>query len=845
MKKALSFILAILMLICAIPNLGIGVVAAEENTLSTSTGGKFTDLNSAINGTPDGGTITVIGTYTMPSGFSWTAHGKTVTITGGTFDTSAVSTLHIKDGVTFTNTNLKWTGTVYANGNPLTVDSSVTVTGTLTALYGGGNGSTVTGTSLTVLAGNYKAIYGGGNGGKVNGDTYVYVGGSTNSECATNDSDHSQTHTVYGGGNKDTITGNTHTVFGENAKASYVFGGSKASGATIGGTAYLDVTGGYIFSVYGAGSGADCVKNTLTTITGGSFHQIFGGANGATVTGDVTLRVFGGTISRRIYGGCYNNYESFSWKSNYKVTGTIKLVMGSGATVSYSASDSDRCVYARTRHKDKIDGSAQIYYTDSSAKTEGHDPNDYTKKYGISLPTSSILGIDKADASYTLSHSASGNVITETGGPSTATATLKLRENAALNYTGAAIEPMFVEYSADWLGEPLSAVIYSDNVAPGQATSTASYTRKDLTVTANFNITIGEKEHLLAIADGTLSGPLTLSENISLPDCDAALLCKIADAVDSKKISFGDCKLTDLSVNIANGAELSAIREYAIGDFTLTGNIDLGGVTLTSPLFTLDSSTLSGNGYAIYNYSVTDCGLIDVAGDVSVSSIKLGAEASPVNTISSEAPAAPLVGELNVGCSLSVSDIVVYVNGSDAKGVGGIAGSSSGELTVTDAAYFDGNGKTLMVGADGTSVVSGTPIVCGIQTGQTETVTVDGKELEVFSIRFIASIKNTLDYKSLGISVSIDGGEAVNINTHYVYTSLLETSSGGEQRTVTATELGGTYVYAIIISGIPTDGISGDGAISFTATPYATDNGGNEYIGEAVAADYLNGEYVK
>lgn len=95
MKKALSFILAILILICAIPNLGIGVVAAEENTLSTSTGAKFTDLNSAINGTPDGGTITVIGTYTMPSGFSWTAHGKTVTITGGTFDTSAVSTLHI------------------------------------------------------------------------------------------------------------------------------------------------------------------------------------------------------------------------------------------------------------------------------------------------------------------------------------------------------------------------------------------------------------------------------------------------------------------------------------------------------------------------------------------------------------------------------------------------------------------------------------------------------------------------------------------------------------------------------------------------------------------------------
>ena len=844
MKKILSLTLAVIMTLCAFPALGIGVTATEGATLSTSDNAAYADLNAAIENTPDGGTITVNGTYKMPSGYSWTSHGKNVTITGGTFDTTNLSPLNIRDGVTFTNTNLKWSGTVYANGNPLKIDSNVTVTGTLTALYGGGNGSTVASTSLTVLAGNYADIYGGSKGGAINGDTYVYIGGNTNNECTNSDSNHTSTHVIFGGGNGDTIKGDTHITYGENAKASYVYGGSKSSGATIGGTAYLDVTGGYIYSVYGAGSGVDCVKNTRTTITGGSFHQIFGGANGANVTGNVTLRVLGGTISRRIYGGCYNNYGS-GWESDYGVKGTIKLILGSGANVTFSASDSDKAVYARSRQKSVVDTHAYLYYSDSSAKSkikEGRYSRDMVGKLTIG-------NMNAADKTHNyLTYSSNGDTITEScscGCGHSATATLKLREGTSLKYTGAAIEPIYVEYSDSWLGEYLSAVTYSNNVNPGTATATAVFNRESLTATTTFDITIGEKAHLMAIANGALSGPLTLSQDISLPECDGAMLLKIAEAVDNGTIALNGHKLTDLSVNISNAAQLSAVREYMQGNFTLTGNIDLEGTVLTAPLLTLNNSTLSGNGYTVYNYSVIDCGLAAICGNVSVSSVNLGYSDNPVSVTSNTVSAAALTANIPEGASLSVKDITVYVNGGGEKSFGAITGSLQGTLTAENVTFAGGGDKKYMLSEDGVSLVEGTPAVCGIQTGLTETVTVDGSDVEVFSVRFIASINDTLDYKRLGLSVRIGEDEAFNKSTSYVYTSLLETTAGGEQNKVTAAELGGAYVYAVIITGIPVGGIAEDGSVTFTVTPYATDNAGNEYLGGTITATYVNGVYTE
>ena len=69
MKKILSLTLAVVMVLGLIPLADVGAFATDTVTLSS--GG---DLNAAINNVEDGGTVTISGTYTLPSGFSWASH---------------------------------------------------------------------------------------------------------------------------------------------------------------------------------------------------------------------------------------------------------------------------------------------------------------------------------------------------------------------------------------------------------------------------------------------------------------------------------------------------------------------------------------------------------------------------------------------------------------------------------------------------------------------------------------------------------------------------------------------------------------------------------------------------
>ena len=688
MKKILSLVLAAVMVLCTAPIMSIGALAVDGITLSSTESADYSDLNEAINATPNGGTITVKGSYRMPSDFKWTDHGKSVTITGGIFNTTSVSTLQIRDSVTFKATELSWGGTVYANGNALRVESDVTVTGTLTGIYGGGNVGSVERTDLTLLSGNYENIYGGSNKGTVNRDTYVYVGGNANSDCDT--LNHSATHNIYGGGNGDTVKGNTHVIFGENAKVSYIFGGSTGSNARINGTAYLDITGGNIFSLYGAGNRVDCVSNTLTTITGGTFHQIFGGAQNAAVTGNVTLRIWGGTITRRIYGGCYNEYNS-GWKSSYGVSGTVKLVLGSGASVTYSASDSDKAVFTRSRQKNKVDGTAVLYYSDASASsTKNLKEGRYILDFGGSI---ALKGISPADKTHELSHKASGNVITETcscGCGHSATATLRLKDNASLSYTGAHITPAYVEYSDSWIGEPLGEVTYKNNVAPGTATATAVFPRKALTATLKFDVTITDIERMIAIAEGRLEGSYTLSENLSFANraMTEATLISTVNAVNSGRIIMKGFAFTDLSVAISSPTGLASITDYTRGSFTLTKDIDMGGISLSKPYLTLSDSNLSGNGHSIFNYSTAGCGLIAVSGTVDISSIRLGSSVNRIVSVSDSGFAAPLCVEVPRDAALTVKELKVFASSEGKAGAGGIVGRALGTVVLEGCALY-------------------------------------------------------------------------------------------------------------------------------------------------------------
>jgi len=84
----------------------------------------------------------------------------------------------------------------------------------------------------------------------------------------------------------------------------------------------------------------------------------------------------GGTVTRRIYGGCYNELASsglfsYSWSTDYHVTGNTTVFLSSSAEVNFDTSYSDRGIFAGTRYKSAFDDeNAVLIYEDAAAQTE-------------------------------------------------------------------------------------------------------------------------------------------------------------------------------------------------------------------------------------------------------------------------------------------------------------------------------------------------------------------------------------------------------------------------------------------------------------------------------------------
>ena len=506
-NRTKAFLLALLILVTSTGLCHPILALEQDNVVTVDASTAFAD---ALNEVPDGGTIVISGTCTLPNTFSWKKHNKTITITGATpeskLDASAVSSLILRDSVTFENMTLvfKSEGSVYANGNKLVIKENVTVQNEA-YLYGGGNSaSNLSKTDITILSGTYKMIYGGSNGGTVSGDVHAYIGGNVNASTnhTYHDANDGPIYKVFGGSNGGTITGSTYLTFADNAKANYLYGGSSDSGA-IKGSIHLNVTGGKMMSIYGGGSNSNAGLNTdngcdiFATITNCDYvEQIFGGSENANHKGNVTLRVLGGTITRRIYGGCYNGVgrDGFSmvWYSERCVDGDITLVIGSGANITFSSSEDDRSIYATSRHQKDIDkGTCKLVFADSSAYTTYKNKTgarDWTMQY--------IMGSKAvADSTHTLKHEkTSDTTITESCTSCTttcdlsATATLELDSTRSLEYTGSEITPATLTYTGTWLGDD-PQFTYENNVNIGTATVTASYARYSIDLTTNFTIT--------------------------------------------------------------------------------------------------------------------------------------------------------------------------------------------------------------------------------------------------------------------------------------------------------------------------------------------------------------------
>ena len=170
--------------------------------------------------------------------------------------------------------------------------------------------------------------------------------------------------------------------------------------------------------------------------------------------------------------------------------------------------------------------------------------------------------------------------------------------------------------------------------------------------------------------------------------------------------------------------------------------------------------------------------------------------------------------------------------------------SNENTLTVSDLSealsYLNGYGSSLMLSTDGKRLVDGTPTIYGVQRGENYKLS-ENSDKTYFSIRFVVTINDTLDYDRLGLSVRVGNGAYVDIDSEYVYTSLLA-AADGEHNEVAAEDIGGAYVYALAISKIPLEGVEPDGSVTIYAAPYAKDSNGNEFFGAEKSVTYVYGK---
>ncbi len=324
----------------------------------------YASLDYAIAHVNDNKTVRVKDELNVASDATWTAHGKTVTITGDknddadTVDFSGASGLSIGDNVTFTNLNVAFPNYVYANGNSLKVAADTNVTKAQN-IYGGGKGSISSNTNLELYAGSYDAIFGGCHQGNVSGNTRVVVGGNVNPNATATDHT-ARNYMLYGGCRRGNVNGNTSVIVRAGAKFDAVYGGGgfedKASAEKVKGSTNVEFAG-KAYSVYGGGrygTNAD----TQVKVVGGEVYQVFGGCEHNSMTGNTNVQILGGNVHRRIYGGCYNEYDekTLSWAdTSYQVTGTTSVTIGTKVDLN-KETDNALCAISRVNKAENETG---------------------------------------------------------------------------------------------------------------------------------------------------------------------------------------------------------------------------------------------------------------------------------------------------------------------------------------------------------------------------------------------------------------------------------------------------------------------------------------------------------
>lgn len=260
-------------------------------------------------------------------------------------------------------------GTVKGNTN-VTVGGNTNSTLKLTSdpidstiLYGGSSNGSVEGSTNVTVEGNaqFNSIYGGGYQGTIGGDTHVTIKGTVNGSMKewTDPTKHTAYASIYGGslasGGAATVTGDTYVTIDGNAYFMYIYGGAAkvkdgAGSSTVGNTNVVlteNASQAKIMSIYG-GSYYATNKNTSVIMKAGESQQVIGGSIAASMEGNTDVQVLGGKVTRRIYGGCYNDYKASGWVTSVCVKGTTNVRIGTGVTIAWDNQD-DHALVARSR----------------------------------------------------------------------------------------------------------------------------------------------------------------------------------------------------------------------------------------------------------------------------------------------------------------------------------------------------------------------------------------------------------------------------------------------------------------------------------------------------------------
>lgn len=292
---------------------------------------------------------------------------KQVTIAGNgenaKLDFTGTFSLRMNDAITLRDIKVKWPNRIYAAGNRFTVEETVEQeAGMEPMIFGGSSKHDVDRTDLKLYAGTYKMIIGGSTS-EVIGETHVTVGKNVNANIDATSHDHN--YLLFGGSYSEgavvTISGNTYVTVEGGAKFNYIYGGGGNAGTAnvdnkVQGETYVNYAGGTAVSIYGGGyhlnKAANITKNriivggTNVKITGGTVEQVFGASEEEPMTGNANVELLGGTITRRVYGGCYNEWD-LGWKTSHSVKGNTTVTIG--PDVIFNLSNNDHGVLAGSR----------------------------------------------------------------------------------------------------------------------------------------------------------------------------------------------------------------------------------------------------------------------------------------------------------------------------------------------------------------------------------------------------------------------------------------------------------------------------------------------------------------